>query len=194
MANWRETMKQRLIHWGIAAVFVLPLLVARPAVAAEVNVVLRAVGEDDPFVISWVDTKDGKVDLDDTVADQISDLVAGVQYLFTDTGQLLLADGPANDLKTVFPALNEAHNEARTFTSAHLRTPDRSMFLDGTIERSSSDPTRGFAQWTLTLISADGGSASSTIQQNLAFPAATPAPNPTPTPTPPSTPDPGTRG
>jgi hypothetical protein len=166
--------------WGWAVLLALPLGAApRPAGAQEVTVVLRAVGEEEPFVFSWIDAKDGKVSVDDGVIDQIAALFAGAHYLVTDQNRVILAHGEGNTLEQVFAPAVAANNETRTFFVVHLRSGDRTLFLDGTVERFQSDPKRGLAQWSLLLLANDGSSISSVIQQDLTFPSTTPTPQAT---------------
>ena len=181
-------MPQRFFRLGWAIMLVLPLVAApRPARAVEVTVVLRAVGEEAPFVFSWIDDKDGKISVDPGVDDQVQALFAGAQYLVTDQNRVILAHGEGNELEQVFAPAVAANNAEKTFFVVHLRSKDRTLFLDGTIERSDGDPKKGFAQWTLLLVNNDGSTISSVIQQDLAFPSAPvsptpPAPDRTPTP------------
>ena len=174
-----------LLSWVLA--LALPLgAAARPAGAEEVTVVLRAVGEEAPFVFSWIDDKDGKISVDPGVNEQIQALFAGAQYLVTDQNRVILAHGEGSELEQVFAPAVAANNEEKTFFVVHLRSGDRTLFLDGTVERFRSDPKKGLAQWNLLLVGNDGSTISSVIQQDLAFPSAPvsptpPAPDPTPT-------------
>jgi hypothetical protein len=176
------TRRGWLLGWAI--MLALPLGAApRPAGAQEVTVVLRAVGEQEPFVFSWIDDKEGKTTVEDGVIDQVTALFAGAQYLVTDQGRVILAHGEGNMVEQVFAPAASASNDTQTFFVVHLRSADRTLFLDGTMERFQNDPTKGFAQWTLLLLSNDGSSISSVIQQDLTFPSATtplPAPGGTP--------------
>jgi hypothetical protein len=172
-------MTRRFFRLGWAIMLMLPLVAApRPARAVEVTVALRAVGEAEPFVFSWIDDKDGKISVDPGVDDQIQALFAGAQYLVTDQNQVILAHGEGNEVAQVFAPAAAANNAEKTFFVVHLRSKDRTLFLDGTMERFNSDPKKGFAQWTLLLVNNDGSTISSVIQQNLTFPSATVSPTP----------------
>ena len=170
------TRRGWLLGWAI--LLALPLGAApRPAGAQqEVTVVLRAVGEQEPFVFSWTDDKDGKISVEDGWIDQVTAQFAGAQYLVTDQGQVILGHIEGNTLKPAFAPAVSASNETQTFFVVHLRSQDRTLFLDGTMGRFSSDPTKGFAQWTLLLLNSDGSSISSVIQQDLTFPSANTTP------------------
>ena len=187
-------MIRRFARLGGAVTLALALALGaapRPAGAEEVTVVLRAVGGEEPFVFSWIDDKEGKVSIDPEVTEPVLALFAGAQYLVTDQNRVILAHGAGNTLEPVFDPATTARNDAGTFFVAHLRSGDRKLFLDGTVERFRSDPKKGWAQWTLLLVSSNGTTISSVIQQELAFPT------PTAPPTPPSpAPDrvPSTRG
>lgn len=162
---------------GLAMAFALPVVVApRPAAAASVNAVVQAVGESDPFVFSWVDGTDGKLSVNNQIASQIHDMFANARYLVTDQGQLILGQLQGQELKTIVPPTAVAKNQANTFFISHIRSQDKTLFLDGTIDRFTSDPTKGFAQFNLTLVAKDGSTISTLVQQMLAFPSSTPAP------------------
>jgi len=159
---------------GAAFALALPLLSAsRPAAAADVKAIAVAVGDSDPFAMSWVDTADGKLDLDDSMAGQIHDLFAGVQYILTDSGQLLLAQGSGSNVNLIVPAANQVHNSKNTDFVVHVRSKDARLFLDGEIVRYSSDPSKGFASFTLLLLDGKGGSVSTLIDQDLSFASST---------------------
>jgi hypothetical protein len=156
---------------GLAIALALPAVVApRPAAAATVNAVARAIGEEDPFVFTWVDSSDGKLSVSQEIAGQIYDMVANAQYVITDNGQLLLAQLQGQELKTVVPPLTVAKNQENTFFITHMRSPDKTILVDGTIDRYKSDPSKGFAQFTLTLFARDGSSSTTLVQQLLTFP------------------------
>jgi hypothetical protein len=181
-------MPQRFFRLGWAIMLVLPLAAApRPARAVEVTVVLRAVGEEAPFVFSWIDDKDGKISVDPGVDEQIQALFAGAQYLVTDQNRVILAHGEGNEVEQVFAPAVAANNTEKTFFVVHLRSGDRTLFLDGTMERFNSDPKKGLAQWNLLLVGNDGSTISSVIQQDLAFPSATTSPTPPSSDRPPTT-------
>jgi hypothetical protein len=87
----RRIVMRTLSMLGAAFALALPLLGAsRPAAATDVKPIAQAVGNKDPFVITWEDTADGKLDFADDVRGVIHDLFASVQYVLTDSGQLLL--------------------------------------------------------------------------------------------------------
>jgi len=162
---------------GLAMAFPLPLVAApRPAAAASVTAVAQAVGESDPFVFTWVDGTDGKLSINDQVASQIHDMFAGAQYLVTDKGQLIVGQLQGQELKAIVPPTAVVKNQANTFFISHIRSQDKTLFLDGTIDRFQSDPTKGYAQFNLTLVAKDGSTISTLVQQLLTFPSSAPAP------------------
>src|SRR5687768_8610180 len=108
-----------------ALVLALPLAAARPAMAAEVKVVAQAVGDKDPFVISWADTVDGRSAIDDEMGEIVSALFAGAQYILTDNGQLLLGHLKGADLTLFMPQAAQVHNEAQTYFVVHVRNKER---------------------------------------------------------------------
>jgi hypothetical protein len=172
---------------GLAIAFALPVVVApRPAAAAEtVTAVARAVGETDPFVFTWVDGADGKLSVNNQIAGQIHDMFAGAQYLVTDKGQLILGQVQGQELKAITPTSAVLKNQDGTFFISHVRSQDKTLFLDGTIDRFRSDMTKGYAQFNLTLVAKDGSTISTVVQQMLTFPSSAPAPNPSaPAPSP----------
>ena len=67
---------------GLALTLAMPLLLsaARPAAAAEIKAIAQAVGSNDPLTISWADSADGKVTLNDNLSAQIHDLFAGAHF------------------------------------------------------------------------------------------------------------------
>jgi hypothetical protein len=161
-------MKRWLLSTA-ALVLALPLAAARPAMAAEVKAIAQAVGDKDPFVLSWADTADGKVALDDEMGEIVYDLFAGAQYILTDDGQLLLGHLKGTDLTLFLPQAAQVHNEAKTYFIVHVRNKERTVFLDGRIARSTEDPTKGYAEFTLLLIDSQGESTSTHIEQELTF-------------------------
>jgi hypothetical protein len=167
------TVKKVLLSGAVLAL-ALPLLSApMRASAANVNVIAQAAGDPDPFTISWTDSADGSVSIDDKMASQIHDLFAGVQYLFTDNNQLLLGQAKGSDLSLILPAANQIHNSKNTDFIVHLRSKDGKMFLDGEVLRFTDNPAKGYAQFTLLLLDSSGASASTLIEQSLAFPTGT---------------------
>lgn len=165
---------------GLAMAFALPVVVApRPAAAAEtVTAVARAVGEADPFVFTWVDGTDGKLSVNAQIAGQIHGMFAGAHYVVTDKGQLILGQLQGQELKTIAPTSAVAKNQDSTFFISHVRSQDKTLFLDGTIDQFRGDPTRGYAQFNLTLVAKDGSTISTVVQQALTFPGSAPAPTP----------------
>jgi hypothetical protein len=159
---------------GAVFALALPLLSAPlRASAANVNVIAQAAGDPDPFTLSWVDSADGKVGLDDKMAGQIHDIFAGVQYIFTDNNQLLLGQAKGSDLSLILPAANQIHNSKNTDFVVHLRSKDGKIFLDGEVLRFTDNPAKGYAQFTLLLLDSSGASASTLVEQPLAFPTGT---------------------
>jgi hypothetical protein len=176
---------KRLSLFGLIGALALPLVAsARPAAAAEVKVVARASGDNDPFVWSWVDGADGKLTIDDKIAAQFHDVFAGVQYLFTSQNTILLGRLQGQELKPIVPTVYEVHNEAQTYYLTHVRSQDKTLFLDGTIIRFKDEPTKGYAQWNLLLITKSGSTISSMIEQELTFAANATNPEPDPGPGP----------
>jgi hypothetical protein len=166
----------KLLTLALAAA--LPLVAGvRPAAAAEITPIAQAVGEAEPFVISWVDTADGKVGID---AARITAAFSSVRYIFTDQGQLLLGQMQGQELKLVLPAAHMLKNEKNTYFLAHVRSADKTLFLDGSAVRYASDPTKGYAEWTLLTVGKDGSTVSTHIEQELAFQSG--SSNPTPPP------------
>jgi hypothetical protein len=96
---------------------------------------------------------------------------AGAQYLFTDQGSIIIGRLQGQELKLVVPPIAEMHNEAQTFYVTHVRSGDKTLFLDGTIRRYQDDPSQGFAQFNLLMVAKDGTTISTLIQQDLTFPA-----------------------
>ena len=176
---------KKLSLFGLIGALALPLVVsARPAGAAEVKVIARAAGDNDPFVWSWVDGADGKLSIDEKTAAQLHDMFAGAQYLFTDQNTILVGRLQGQELKPIVPPVVEVHNEAQTYFLAHVRSQDKTLFLDGTIIRFKDEPTKGFAQWNLLLITKSGATISSKIEQELTFAANNTNPDPEPSPSP----------
>ena len=168
---------KKLSLFGLVCALALPLVTsARPAAAAELKVVARATGDNDPFVFTWVDGADGKLRTDAQAAGVSHAAFAGAQYLFTDQGTIIIGRIQGQDLKLVVPPINEAHNEAGTFFVTHVRSGDKTLFLDGTINRYRDDPTQGFAQFNLLMVAKDGTTISTLIQQDLTFPASNTTP------------------
>lgn len=163
---------------GLAMALVLPAVAApRPAAAEEtVTAIAHAVGEQDPFVFTWVDAADGELRVNPDIARQFHGLFANARYLVLNNGQLVIGQLQGQELKTIAPTLTVARNPNNTFFIAHYRSPDKKMALDGTITRY--DASRGFAQFNLTVTTQDGSVATTLIQQNLTFPSG----NSTPTP------------
>lgn len=164
---------------ALALAAALPVVVApRPAAAAEtVTAVAQAVGDADPFVFTWVDGTDGKLSVDQQVAGQLHGMFANARYVVTDKGQLILGQLQGQELKTIAPTSAVAKNQDGTFFISHVRAQDKTLFLDGTIDRYRNDPSKGFAQFNLTLVAKDGSTLSTVIQQSLTFAGSSPAPN-----------------
>jgi hypothetical protein len=165
---------------SLAMALALPMVVApRPAAAAEtVNAVAQAVGEQDPFVFTWVDGADGQLRVNPEIAQQFHGLFANARYLVLDNGQLVIGQLQGQELKTIAPTLAVAKSEDNMFFIAHYRSQDQKFALDGTIDRYRNDPSRGYAQFNLTVVTQDGSTATTLIQQNLTFPGSSPAPTP----------------
>jgi hypothetical protein len=158
---------------GLALALTMPLLCAtRPAAAAEIKAIAQAVGSNDPLTISWADSADGKLTLDDDLSALTNDMFSGAQYILTEDGQLLLGHLNGNSLDLIVPAAAQIHNDKNDFFIVHVRSADRNLFLDGSITRYSDDPTKGYAEFTLLLIGKQGGTVSTHIEQSLTFPAA----------------------
>ncbi len=164
---------------ALAMTFALPAALApRPAAAADtVTAVAQAVGEADPFVFTWVDGVDGKLSVNQQIAGQLHGMFAGARYVVTDNGQLILGQLQGQELKTIAPTSAVAKNQEGTFFISHVRSQDKTLFMDGTIDRYRSDPSKGFAQFNLTLVAKDGSTISTVIQQLLTFSGGSPAPN-----------------
>jgi hypothetical protein len=170
---------------GLAIAFALPIVVTpRPAAADTINAVAQAVGEQDPFVFTWVDGTDGKLSTNNQIAAQIHDMFAGVRYIVTDKGQLILGQLQGQELKAIVPVTAVAKNQENTFFISHIRTADKGIFVDGTIDRFKSDPTKGYAQFNILLVAKDGSTVSTLVEQALTFPGSAPAPGPAPGPGP----------
>jgi hypothetical protein len=175
---------KKLVLFAMTFAAVLPLVAARPAhAAAQVNVVAQAVGDKDPFALSWLDDTNGNTKTDQTMSQKIHDTFANVQYVITDTHQLLLAQGTGGNLKTILPPVNalDVSNGQGDYV-VHLRA--QSTFLDGVVYQFSDEPGQGLARLTLTLLDSKGNSASTYIEQGLTFATSQPSPTPQPTPNP----------
>jgi hypothetical protein len=158
---------------GAAFALALPLLGAsRPAAATDVKPIAQAVGEKDPYVITWEDTADGKLDFADDLRAVIHDLFASVQYVLTDSGQLLLVQTDGSKQIQILPAAYQIHNDKMTDFIVHLRTQD-GQFLDGEIVRYHDDPSKGYANFTWLILLKNGGSLSTLIDQSLDFSSST---------------------
>jgi hypothetical protein len=161
-------MKRWLLSTA-ALVLALPLAVARPAMAAEVNTIAQAAGDKDPFVISFADAADGTITLNDDMAEILYSVFAGAQYILTDDGRLLLGHLQGNNLALIAPvAAQISFNENRYFV-VHARTKDGKQFLDGRIWRSKENPKAGYAEFTFLQIGPNGVSISTHIEQDLTF-------------------------
>jgi hypothetical protein len=129
------------------------------------KVLKQAVGESDPFVITFVDSADGKLSTDSKFASQIHDLFADTAWLFLDDGSLVIGQKNGDKLDSLFnPAM--LNNDKNTYFLFHLRT-NAGLFLDGTVNVSSKDPTQAFAEMTLLMMGDKGASATSHIEQVL---------------------------
>jgi hypothetical protein len=172
---------------ALAMTFALPVALApRHAAAAEtVTAVAQAVGEADPFVFTWVDGADGKLSVNQQIAGQLHGMFASARYVVTDKGQLILGQLQGQELKPITPTSAVVKNQDGTFFISHVRSQDKTLFMDGTIDRFRSDPTKGFAQFNLTLVAKDGSTISTVVQQFLTFSGSSPAANP-PAPAPPA--------
>jgi hypothetical protein len=171
--------------WVVA--LVLPLLgISLKANAAEPQVLARATGEAEPFALTWVDTTDGKLGLDDDFAQTVVDMLGDAQYLFTDQG-VLLAKPKDGQLTTILPVLNQVHTQSNRSFFLHVRSlrEDNQLIIDGSAYISSQDPTQGFVTLTMHILGKDGELASTYVEQALKVqPNSAPAPQPTPEPTP----------
>jgi hypothetical protein len=169
---------KKLSLFTLICALALPLVASvRPAAAAEVKVVASATGDNDPFVFTWIDSADGKLSVSAQASGVSHAAFAGAQYLFTEQGSIIIGRLQGQDLKMVVPMIAEAHNETGTFYVAHLRTPDKTLFVDGTIRRYEDDPAHGFAQFNLLMVAKDGSTISTLIQQDLTFAGNNPGPN-----------------
>ena len=170
-------MVKQMPLMGLALALSLPLLAAaRPSAAAGVNAIAQAVGDNDPLTISWADSADGKISLDDNMSAQVHGLFAGAQYILTDDGRLLLGHLKGSDLTLIVPQAAQIHNDKNTFFVTHVRSQDRALFLDGSITRFSDQPNKGYAEFTLLLVGKQGDTVSTHIEQDLVFADAGPSP------------------
>src|SRR5258708_7574176 len=174
---------KKLALFALPLAAALPLVAARPAhAAASANVVAQAVGDKDPFALSWLDDAKGNTKIDPTMSGKIHDAFANVQYLITDQGDLLIGQMSGSTLTPVLPAGHavDALN-GKGYYIVHMRS--QTTFLDGTVIRFGDQPDQGLARLTLTLQDGKGNSASTYIEQALTWASAQPSPGPTP-PTP----------
>jgi hypothetical protein len=162
-------MKQ-LSMLSVAMTFALPLLWgAPPAAAAELKVIAQAVGENDPLIISWVDTADGKLRIDDQLSGLTHVAFAGIQYILTEDGRLLLGRVKGDTLEQTMPTAAQIHNQKNTLFIVHVRSKDRTFFLDGSVNRFQSDPSKGYAELTVLMVAPNGDTVSTHIEQDLVF-------------------------
>jgi hypothetical protein len=162
-------MKQ-LSMLSVAMTLALPLLCgARPATAADLKVIAQAVGENDPLTVSWLDNADGSLVISDLLSGVIHDLFAGIQYVLTEDGQLLLRRLKGNEVSLILPAAAQVHNQKKTLFLIHMRSKDRTRFLDGSVNRFESNPSKGYAEFTLLEVLENGITASTHIEQDLVF-------------------------
>src|SRR4051812_36301698 len=80
----------------------------RPAAAAtSITAVAQAAGDKDPFVLSWADSADGKTTAtDDKMAKTVHDLFAGVQFIITDKGDLIVGQVNGQSVQNMLPAVH----------------------------------------------------------------------------------------
>lgn len=132
--------------------------------------VALATGETDPFTFSWLDAADGTTGTDSDLATQIHDVLSDTTYLILDNQQILIGQVKNNQLNPTF-TVNERHDSKGTFYVMHALTKNgKAMALvDGSITRSTQDPTQGFAVLTLHLFDEQGNIGTTYVEQVLQF-------------------------
>ena len=141
-----------------------------PARAAQVTLLAEGVGDKDPFVVAFADGANGEISLDKDTGQRVHDKLAGVHYLITENGQLLVGAVNGTELATVLPAgAALSVSKDNTYFVVHARSEDRRTFVDGQIFRFTSDPSKGAAILTLSLFDGQGNSRSVHVEQDLTF-------------------------
>jgi hypothetical protein len=64
---------KKLILFGMTLALALPLVAARPAAAAQANVIAQAIGDKDPFALTWADDTNGNTKIDQAISQKIHD-------------------------------------------------------------------------------------------------------------------------
>lgn len=158
-------------HHALLLGLVLPLpSTARAAEPPplEPKVLAQAVGAAELLAITWVDTTDGKVGLDNDLADTVHDLLSGAQYVFTDQG-VVLARPRDGQLTPILPALHQTHTPDNLSFILHVRSPgaESQLIIDGSAHFSPEDPTRGRVTLTMHVLTKSGELASTYVEQHL---------------------------
>src|SRR3954454_21438043 len=152
---------KKLALFGMTLALALPFVTARPAAAAatQVKVIAQATGDKDPFTLTWIDDAKGNTKIDDQLSGMTHDTFAGLQFIFTDSQQLVLGKVSGGNLRTVLqPAYAVDVNDGKGYYVIHMRS--QGMSLDGVVYRFSDQPDQGLARLTLILLDSKGNSAS----------------------------------
>ena len=176
---------KKLALFALSLAAVLPLVTARPAAAAtQETAVAQATGDERPFALSWADNAQGTAtQTDSAMSQKIAAAFAGVQYLITDQGHLLIGTMSGSSLQPLLPegsALDVSNGKG--YYVVHVRATG--LYLDGVVFQSSQDPTQGAAILDLVLVNQQGASESTHIEQGLTWASSQPSPGPNPSPNP----------
>src|SRR5260370_26240367 len=174
---------KKLALFALTLALSLPLFAgARPAAAAQVTAVAQATGSKDPFALTWDDDTKGNTKTDDAASKKMHDLFAGLQYIITDQQTLILAQVSGSNLQQLLPPIAALDANGKGYYIVHLRA--QNVFVDGTVYHFSDDPSKGLARLTLVLLDSQGNSASTYIEQDLAWAGSNPSPASNPSPNP----------
>jgi hypothetical protein len=157
--------------WTLALTLGLPLAGWAQGAPGE-TVVAQAVGDQQPGVVAFYDSADGKTSgLDNSMSQKVASALAGAQYMLTDAGHLVVmpAHASGSSAQPVLPVANDVDVSGNqgTYYMVHSRTS--SGFLDGAVSRDLQNPSASYVILDLVLFDQQGDSESIHIEQNLTW-------------------------
>jgi hypothetical protein len=168
-----------LALFGVTLALALPVVAARPAAAAQPEIVAWATGDNDPFVLTWDDPGDGSTEVKSNPA--VHSIFANLEYVFTGDGQLTLGKVSGVSLQRIMAPLHAIDvTDGKGYYVVHFRPTGIGMSLDGAIYRYSDQPDQGLARLTWILVDKAGNASTTYIEQNLTFTDTDSSPSPQP--------------
>jgi hypothetical protein len=150
---------------GIAATALCAVsfaLLAAPHAQAAGTEIARAEVTGKPWVLVWVDTKDG-TGIDNKAAQSFQTLFAGTVWSITDDNRIAVTKDGKGLLQLLYPSW-----EDQSAFPFHARA--QRAFVDGVLFRYPSEPDKGHADVYITELGTDGTSSRTIhLQVALAF-------------------------